>query len=138
MRVESMYFERMMNPMNNIAEEIKNPRRNIPLALILAITGVMVLYILFNYSIFRVVPYDKILQMVSSGNYYLGTEAANSLFGSAGLVIVGVAMVLAIFNSLNGCVLAFPRMYYAMARDGAFFKSFGKLHPVYKLSLIHI
>ena len=118
--------------LNSIAEEIKNPRRNIPLALILAITGVMVLYILFNYSIFRVVPYDKILQMVSSGNYYLGTEAANSLFGSAGLVIVGVAMVLAIFNSLNGCVLAFPRMYYAMARDGAFFKSFGKLHPVYK------
>ena len=118
--------------LNNIAEEIKNPRRNIPLALILAITGVMVLYVLFNYSIFRVVPYDKIVEMVNSGNYYLGTEAANSLFGSAGLVIVGVAMVLAIFNSLNGCVLAFPRMYYAMARDGAFFKSFGKLHPVYK------
>ena len=130
--VASLWAYEGWTNLNNIAEEIKNPRRNIPLALILAITGVMVLYILFNYSIFRVVPYDKILQMVSSGNYYLGTEAANSLFGSAGLVIVGVAMVLAIFNSLNGCVLAFPRMYYAMARDGAFFKSFGKLHPVYK------
>ena len=70
--------------------------------------------------------------MVNSGNYYLGTEAANMLFGSAGLYIVGAAMILAIFSSLNGCVLAFPRMTYAMARDGAFFKPFAKLHPTYR------
>lgn len=118
--------------LNNIAEEIKNPKRNIPLSLILAITGVALLYVLFNYSIFRVVPYDKIVEMVDSGNFYLGTEAANMLFGSAGMYIVGAAMILAIFSSLNGCVLAFPRMYYAMARDGAFFKPFGKLHPTYR------
>ena len=101
--------------LNNIAEEIKNPKRNIPLALILAIVGVALLYVLFNYAIFRVVPYGKIVEMVNSGNYYLGTEAANMLFGSAGLYIVGAAMILAIFSSLNGCVLAFPRMTYAMA-----------------------
>lgn len=96
--------------LNNIAEEIKNPKRNIPLALILAIVGVALLYVLFNYAIFRVVPYGKIVEMVNSGNYYLGTEAANMLFGSAGLYIVGAAMILAIFSSLNGCVLAFPRI----------------------------
>ena len=118
--------------LNNIAEEIKNPKRNIPLALILAIVGVALLYVLFNYAIFRVVPYGKIVEMVNSGNYYLGTEAANMLFGSAGLYIVGAAMILAIFSSLNGCVLAFPRMTYAMARDGAFFKPFAKLHPTYR------
>ena len=89
--------------LNNIAEEIKNPKRNIPLALILAIVGVALLYVLFNYAIFRVVPYGKIVEMVNSGNYYLGTEAANMLFGSAGLYIVGAAMILAIFSSLNGC-----------------------------------
>ena len=48
------------------------------------------------------------------------------------MIIVGSAMVLAIFSSLNGCIMAFPRMYYAMARDGAFFASLGKLHPVWK------
>ncbi len=118
--------------LNTVAEEVKNPKRNIPMALILSIVGVMVLYVLFNYSIYRVLPYDFIAKMVSEKNYYLGTYAASDLFGSYGMVIVAVAMILAIFNSLNGCVLAFARAFYAMAKDGLIFKSFGKLHPVYK------
>lgn len=116
--------------LNNIAEEIKNPKRNIPLALIGSITGVALLYVLFNYAVYRVLPYDAIVNLVNGGDYYLGTHAANELFGSAGMIIVGTAMILAIFNSLNGCIMVFPRMYYAMARDGALFKSFAKLHPV--------
>mgnify|MGYP003029542564 FL=1 len=52
--------------------------------------------------------------------------------GSTGLVIVAAAMVLAMFSSLSGCVMVFPRMYYAMARDGAFFQSCAKLHPTYR------
>ena len=70
--------------------------------------------------------------MIGSGNDYLGTEAAGVLFGNAGGVIVAIAMVLAIFNSLNGCVMVFPRTYYAMAKDKAFFQSLGHLHPVYR------
>ena len=116
--------------LNNIAEEIKNPKRNIPLALIGSITGVALLYVLFNYAVYRVLPYDTIVNLVNGGDFYLGTHAANELFGSAGMIIVGTAMILAIFNSLNGCIMVFPRMYYAMARDGALFKSFAKLHPV--------
>ena len=118
--------------LNNIAEEIKDPKRNIPLALIGSILGVAVLYVLFNYAVYRVLPYDTIVSMVNDGNFYLGTAAAQSLFGSAGMIIVGSAMVLAIFNSLNGCITVFPRMYFAMARDGALFPSLAKLHPVYR------
>lgn len=118
--------------LNVIAEEIKNPHRNIPLALIIAIVGVSLLYVLFNYAIYRVLPYDTIVALVESGNYYLGTETAKKLFGSAGMILVGATMVLAIFSSLNGCIMAFPRMYYAMARDGAFFSALGKLHPQWK------
>lgn len=118
--------------LNNIAEEIKNPKRNIPLALIGSITGVALLYVLFNYAVYRVLPYDTIVNLVNGSDFYLGTHAANELFGSAGMIIVGTAMILAIFNSLNGCIMVFPRMYYAMARDGALFKSFAKLHPVSK------
>ena len=118
--------------LNVIGEEIRNPKRNIPLSIIISIVGVALLYVLFNYAVYRVLPFDQIQAMVSGGNYYLGTEAANQLFGSAGMIIVGSAMVLAIFSSLNGCIMAFPRMYYAMARDGAFFASLGKLHPVWK------
>lgn len=76
--------------------------------------------------------YAELGAMIQGGDYYLGTAAANSLFGNLGGIIVGAAMVLAIFNSLNGCVMVFPRTYYAMARDGAFFKSMAKLHPTYK------
>lgn len=118
--------------LNVIGEEIKNPKRNIPLSIILSIVGVALLYVLFNYAVYRVIPFETIQQMVASGNYYLGTAAAESLFGSAGMIVVGSAMVLAIFSSLNGCIMAFPRMYYAMARDGAFFSSLGKLHPQWK------
>ena len=70
--------------------------------------------------------------MISERNFYLGTVAADTLFGTWGMVIVGAAMMLAIFNSLNGCIMVFPRMYYAMARDGALFEFLGKLHPTYR------
>lgn len=109
--------------LNSIAEEIKNPQRNIPLAILLSIVGVALLYVLFNYSIFRVLSPEAIASMVSEGNFYLGTAAAETLFGTYGGLLVSAAMILAIFNSLNGCVMVFPRVYYAMAR------SLGVLHP---------
>ena len=118
--------------LNVIAEEIRDPHRNIPLAIILSIVGVTILYVLFNYAIFRVLPFETIVAMVSSENFYLGTAVAQNLFGSTGLIIVGLAMVLAMFSSLSGCVMVFPRMYYAMARDGAFFSSCAKLHPTFR------
>ncbi len=118
--------------LNVIAEEIRNPHRNIPLAMMTSIVGVTILYVLFNYAIFRVLPFDTIAAMVTGQNYYLGTAAAQSIFGSTGLLIVGAAMVLAMFSSLSGCVMVFPRVYYAMARDGAFFSSCAKLHPTYR------
>lgn len=130
--VATMWAYEGWTNLNGIAEEIKNPRRNLPLAIIGSICGVTLLYVLFNFAVYRVLPYDTILAMIQGGDYYLGTAAANSLFGNLGGVIVGAAMVLAIFNSLNGCVMVFPRTYYAMARDGAFFKSMAKLHPTYK------
>ena len=70
--------------------------------------------------------------MIEGGDIYLGTEVANTVLGSAGQIVVVIAMATAIFGSLNGCILVFPRQYYAMAKDGYFFKSFAKLHPKHK------
>lgn len=119
--------------LNNVAEEMKNPRRNLPLSLIIAIGGILVLYTLFNYSIYRVLPHNEVVSMINGENYYLGTEVAKRIFGNAGATIVLVGMVISMFGSLNGMILAFPRNYYAMAKEGHFFKSFGKLHPEYKV-----
>ena len=66
--------------------------------------------------------------MIDAGDLYLGTAVAKKLLGSAGAVVVTVGMVLAMFGSLNGLILAQPRMYYAMAKEGHFFKSFTKLN----------
>ncbi len=120
-------FEGWTN-LNGIAEEIKKPGRNLPLAIIISIVGITVLYVLFNYAIFKVLPLDTITSLIGSKDYYLGTYSAQTIFGSAGAMIVNIAMILAIFSSLNGCIMVFPRTYYAMARDGAFFKGLAHIN----------
>lgn len=120
------------NQLNGIAEEIKNPQKNLPLAIILSICGVTFLYILFDFSIYRVVPIEMIQSSLQEGNFYLGNVAAELIFGNTGKYIVGLTMIVSIFNSLNGCIMVYPRTYYAMAKDDAFFPSVAKLHPVYK------
>lgn len=119
--------------LNTVAEEVKNPKRNLPLAIIMSIVFITLIYTLFNYSIYKVVSISEIETLLADGNYYLGTYAAQKLMGNAGQLLVIVAMVTAMFGSLNGCILAFPRMYYAMSNDGHFFNSFKRLHPKYKV-----
>lgn len=97
---------------------MKNPRKNLPLALIIGIGGVTILYALFNFAIMKVLPHEEIVSMIDAGDLYLGTAAAKKLLGSAGAVVVTVGMVLAMFGSMNGLILAQPRMYYAMAKEG--------------------
>ena len=119
--------------LNTVAEEIKNPKRNLPLALIIGIGGVTVIYALFNFAIMKVLPHDEIVSMIDSGDLYLGTAVAERVLGGAGAAVVSAGMVLAMFGSMNGMILAQPRMYYAMAEEGHFFKCFAKLHPKYKV-----
>lgn len=121
-------YEGWMN-LNTVGEELKNPQRNIPLALVIAISLVTVLYVLFQFAIYRVVSYDQIMQSLAEGNYFLGTLAANQLFGFAGTVLVGAGMLISIFGATNGCIMVFPRSYYAMALDGLFFKQIAAVNP---------
>ncbi len=118
--------------LNVISEEIKNPKKNIPMAIIVAVAFVTVLYTLFNFAIYRVVPAERVAELIELGNYYLGTEAATILFGSAGGILVAACMALSIFGSLNGCVLVFPRSALAMGRDGMLPRSLANVHPKYK------
>jgi APA family basic amino acid/polyamine antiporter len=119
--------------LNSLAEEMKDPARNLPKALLIGIGAVTVLYTLFYFAIYKVVPYGQIVSMIKSGNLYIGTEAAKSIFGNIGGSLVLVTMLIAMFSSLNGMIISFPRNYYAMAKEGHFFKSYGKLHPKYNV-----
>lgn len=124
--------------LNTVAEEIKNPKKNLPLAIIIGIGGVTVLYTLFNFAIMKVLPHDKIVEMINNEDLYLGTAVAKTVLGNAGGIIVSIGMIMAMFGTMNGMVLAQPRMYYAMAEEGHFFKSFKKLHPKYKVPTVPI
>lgn len=131
--VASLWAYEGWSNLNTVAEEIKNPSRNLPLSLIIGIGGVTILYTLFNFAIMKVLPHEEIVSMINSGDLYLGTAVAKKVLGSAGAIVVSVGMILAMFGSMNGMILAQPRMYYAMAEEGHFFKCFTKLHPKYKV-----
>lgn len=117
--------------LNTVVEEMKDVKRNLPLALIGAISLVTLVYVLFHLAIFRIVPLSQLQTAIEGGDYYIGIQAAVSLFGAAGGMVVTIGAFISIFGSLNGCILAFPRAYYAMAKDDLFFKGFGELHPKY-------
>lgn len=124
--------------LNTLAEEIKNPKRNLPLSLIFGIGGVTLLYVFFNFAIFKVLPHEEIVSMIDSGDFYLGTAVAKKVLGNIGASVVVIGMVLAMFSALNGLIMAQPRMYYAMAVEGHFFKSYAYLHPKYKVPTVAI
>ena len=126
------------NNLNTVAEEIRNPKKNLPLALIIGIGGVTLLYTLFNFAIMKVLPHDEIVTMIQNGDLYLGTAVAKKILGSAGSVVVSVGMILSMYGCMNGLILAQPRMYYAMAAEGHFFKCFTYMHPKHKVPYVPI
>lgn len=131
--VASLWAYEGWTNLNSMTEEMKDPKKNLPKSLIIGIGGITILYTLFNFAIYKVLPYDVIVSNIEGGNLYLGTEAAKSVLGSWGGIIVSIGMILAMFGGLNGLIIAQPRMYYAMSVEGHFFKSFAKLHPKYKV-----
>lgn len=111
---------------NNItftAGEVKDPKRNIPLALALGTGIVITLYLLANVAYLVTLPFDKI-----QGASRVASDTANIIFPGRGSVIMAVAFLISTFGCNNGLILAGARAYYAMARDGLFFKKSGVLN----------
>ena len=86
----------------------------------------------------RVLPHEEIVSMINSGDLYLGTAVAKKVFGSAGAFVVSLGMILSMFGSANGMVLAQPRMYYAMAEEGHFFKAYAKPCTIIATRVPHV
>jgi APA family basic amino acid/polyamine antiporter len=111
---------------NNItftAGEVKNPKRNIPLALAFGTGIVITLYLLANVAYLVTLPFDKI-----QGASRVASDTANVIFPGKGAVIMAVAFLISTFGCNNGLILAGARAYYAMARDGLFFRKSGLLN----------
>jgi len=111
---------------NNItftAGEVKDPKRNIPLALAFGTGIVITLYLLANVAYLVTLPFEKI-----QGASRVASDTANVIFPGRGSVIMAVAFLISTFGCNNGLILAGARAYYAMARDGLFFQKSGVLN----------
>lgn len=117
--------------LNTVAEEMKNPKKDLPLSIIISLAFITIIYTVFNFAIYKVLPMNEISSMIQSDNIYLGSEVASRLMGNLGFYVVLIGMSVGIIGTINGDVLTFPRTYYAMSKEGYCPKSFGQLHPKY-------
>ncbi len=134
---------------NNItftAAEVKNPSRNLPLSLALGTGIVILLYTLANVAYLRVLPISgdphgataiaRGIEFAADGR--VGTAVAEVALGSAGAIVVAIAIMISGFGCNNGLILSGARIYYAMAKDKLFFRAVGKVnkHNVPSAALI--
>jgi len=113
--------------------EVKNPRRNLPRAIILGTLAIIVIYTLTNIAYLYVNPISKVAQ-----SRLVAADTMLALFGQAGVVLVSVFVMISSFSSLNGSMLASPRVFFAMADDGLFFEAIARVHPRYQTPYVAI
>jgi APA family basic amino acid/polyamine antiporter len=116
-----------------VAEEVRDPTRNVPLALGLGTASVIALYLALNALYLRVVPREELVGAIG-----VGELAAARLFGSAAASMFAGIAILIILSGLSAWTLAGPRVYFAMARDGVFLASAARVHPKYRTPAIAI
>jgi basic amino acid/polyamine antiporter, APA family len=110
-----------------VAEEVKNPRRNLPLSLFIGIGGVFLLYIGANTAYLYQLPVRSI-----QNSQWIAVDALKTAIGGMGGAMISVAVMVNTFGNVSTQILCKARTWQAMARDGLFFRGFDNLHPVYR------
>ena len=112
---------------NFIAEELVEPERNLPRALVLGVMGVVTVYILAN------VAYLKTLGVAGlAASTAPAADTMSAVLGPGGRTLISVGILASTFGFLNLVIMVSPRVYQAMAADGLFFESFARLHPRFR------
>jgi APA family basic amino acid/polyamine antiporter len=134
--VGSLFSSDAWNNVTFAAAEVKNPQRNLPLALLMGTGLVSALYILANVAYLNILPLEgtkDAATVLERGIQFatqdrVGSAAAEMIFGAIGGTIMASAILISTFGCNNGLILSGSRVYYAMARDGLFFKRAGQLN----------
>jgi APA family basic amino acid/polyamine antiporter len=134
--VGSLFSSDAWNNVTFAAAEVQNPKRNLPLALVLGTGLVTLLYVLANVGYLNVLPMlgdpngaTAITRGIANATQdRVATAALEVVFGSGGATIMAIAILISTFGCNNGLILAGARVYYAMARDGLFFRRVGTLN----------
>jgi APA family basic amino acid/polyamine antiporter len=124
-QVGSLFSADSWNNVTFTAGEVKDPRRTVPLALGLGVGLVVTLYFLANVAYLVVLPIEAIRNAQQDR---VGTAALSAMFGNSGGLVMAAAIIVSTFGCNNGLVLSGARVYYAMARDGLFFRGAGELN----------
>jgi APA family basic amino acid/polyamine antiporter len=119
-----------------LSGEVVNPKRNVPLSLFFGALIVSVMYILTNYIYIKILPLSGSpggADVISRGIQYatddrVATSAMSVVFGNYAAVIMAIFIMISTFGCNNGLIMTAPRVYYAMAKDGLFFRKAGELN----------
>jgi len=145
-QVGSLFSADAWNNVTFTAGEMKNPKRNLPLALAIGTGAVIFLYVAVNYIYLRVLPLAgsaTAADLLGKGIQFapedrVGTAVMQVMYGATGASLMAAAILISTFGCNNGLILAGARVYYAMAKDKLFFEPVGRLHPKYKTPYISL
>jgi APA family basic amino acid/polyamine antiporter len=113
--------------------EVKDPARNLPRAIILGTLAIIAIYLLTNVAYLYVNSIEDVAR-----SRLVAADTMFAVFGQTGVVLVSLFVMISSFSSLNGSMLASPRVFFAMADDGLFFETIAKVHPRYKTPYVAI
>ncbi len=120
------------NNIGYLGGEVKNPKRNIPLALFFGVGIVMAIYLLVNFVYLYVMPVDEMIAIAGKENTIIAVEVMRKFLGNGGAYFISILIMISTFGTTNGTILASSRIYFAMAKDNLFFNSCGVVHSKYK------
>jgi APA family basic amino acid/polyamine antiporter len=124
-QVGSLFSADAWNNITFTAGEVKNPRRDVPISLAAGTAIVITLYILANVAYLSALPLH---QIQTAPDDRVATATLAVIFGPSGATLMALAIMVSTFGCANGLILAGARVYYAMAQDGLFFRSIGRLN----------
>jgi amino acid transporter len=118
-----------------IAEEVRNPQRNIPLSLLGGVGIIIFLYLGANFAYYLIIPRDEMAGLTQTT---VATDFSLRLLGPIGAAVASAAVMCSVFGALNGNLLVGPRLLYAMGEDGLAPKVLGAVHPRYRTPALAI
>lgn len=116
---------------NFVAEELRDPERNLPRALVLGVIAVVVVYLTVNLAYLRALGADGLAASTAPA-----ADTMEIYLGAAGRTLIAAGIVISTFGFLNLVILVTPRVYQATAADGLFFEGFSRLHPGFRTPVI--
>jgi APA family basic amino acid/polyamine antiporter len=116
-----------------VSGEVRKPERNLPIALIIGTLAVIAIYLAANFAYLHVLTLSEI-----AGSQLVAADLAMRVLGGAGVKLVSLAVMISAFGTLNGSIMTGPRIFFAMADEGLFFKKVAAVHPRFKTPYVAI